>query len=88
MMVYIDDDDAVFVEQLSLEQARAVLARERSALRRPVNSAHAAALRSEIAEVEDQIEWLEGQECALAACERAAEMAYAVWVDYDLGLPA
>lgn len=88
MVVYVDDDEAVFVEQLSLDDAGMVLARVRAELSRPVNSAHAAALRAVIAEVEDQIDWLKGQERELAVRERAAEMASAVWVDYELGLSA
>jgi len=88
MMVYVDDDEPIFVEQLSLDQAMAVVARARSALPWAVNSAHAAALRSEIVEVEDQIDWLEGQESASAARERAAERAYDLWVDHGLGVPA
>ncbi len=86
MMVYVDDDEPVFVEQLSLEDAMAVVERARSALPWAFNSAHAAALRSEIAEVEDQIDWLAGQECAVAARERAAEMAYDLWVDHVRGV--
>lgn len=88
MMVYVDDDEAVFVEQLSLDDAGMVLARVRAEFCRPVNSAHAAALRAVIAEVEDQIEWLREQERELAVRERAAEMACAVWVDYEMGLSA
>lgn len=87
MMVYVDDDQAVFVEQLSLDEARSVVKRARAALPWAFNSAHAAALRSEITEVEDQIDWLEGQECAAAAGERAAEMVCDLWADHEMGLP-
>ena len=62
MMVYIDDDEPMFVEQLGLDDARAVLSRTRASLPWAFNSAHAVALRAEIAAVEDQIDWLETQQ--------------------------
>lgn len=88
MMVYIDDDEPMFVEQLGLDDAKAVLSRTRASLPWAFNSAHAVALRAEIAAVEDQIDWLETQECESVTRERAAEMAYDLWVDHDLGVPA
>src|SRR5437764_8479331 len=50
MMVYIDDDEPMFVEQLGLDDARAVLSRTRASLPWAFNSAHAVALRDEIAD--------------------------------------
>lgn len=76
MVVYIDDAEPVFVEQLTLDEAQAVLAHTRAELSRAFNEAHAAALRAEIAEVEEQIDWLEAQAHEAAQQEAALENLY------------
>ena len=88
MVVYVDDAEPVFVEDLTLDEARAVLARAEAELPLAFNSAHAACLRSEIREVEGQIEWLESEQRDEAAQDAAAEHAYDLWADRDLGIPA
>jgi hypothetical protein len=88
MVVYVDDAEPVFVEQLTLDEARTVLARSRAELPNAFNSAHAAALRSEISEVEGQIAWLEAQEDEAALQEAAVEHACDLWADRDLGVLA
>ncbi|MDZ4233556.1 MAG: hypothetical protein U1C73_07305 [Dietzia sp.] len=87
MVVYVDDVEPVDVELLSLE-ARMVLARTQAELPIAFNSAHAATLRMEIAEVEDQIAWLESEAAAEALEDAAVEHASDLWADYDLGIPA
>jgi hypothetical protein len=88
MVVYVDDVDPVDVEQLSLDEAQTVLARVRAELPRAFNSAHAASLRQEMAEVEGQIAWLESEAAAEALEDAAAEHAADLWADYDLGISA
>ena len=88
MVVYVDDVEPVDVEQLSLDEARMVLARTESELARAYNSAHAASLRQEIGEVEGQIEWLESEAAEVELEDAAAEHAMNLWADYDLGIPA
>lgn len=88
MVVYVEDVDPVQVEQLTLDEARAVLARAQAELPRAYNSAHAQTLRSEVAEVEDQIAWLESEAQEQALEDAAVEHAMDLWADYDLGIPA
>ncbi|MDP7739201.1 MULTISPECIES: hypothetical protein [Mycobacterium] len=88
MVVYVDDVEPVDVEQLSLDEARMVLARARAELASAFNSAHAGSLRREIAEVEGQIEWLESEAEAAALEDAAAEHASDLWADYDQGISA
>lgn len=88
MVVYVDDVDPVDVEQLSLDEALTVLARVRAELPRALNSAHAASLRQEMAEVEGQIAWLETEAAEAASEDAAAEHAMNLWADYDRGVPA
>ncbi|MCB1287760.1 MAG: hypothetical protein KDB47_08715 [Mycobacterium sp.] len=88
MVVYVDDVEPVDVELLSLDEARMVLARTQAELPIAFNSAHAATLRMEIAEVEDQIAWLESEAAAEALEDAAVEHASDLWADYDLGIPA
>lgn len=88
MVVYVEDVDPVDVEQLSLDEARIVLARAEAELPRAYNSAHAASLRSEIAEVAEQIEWLESEARAEAVEDAAVEHSIDLWVDRDLGISA
>lgn len=88
MVVHVDDVEPVDVELLSLDEARMVLARTQAELPIAFNSAHAATLRMEIAEVEDQIAWLESEAAAEALEDAAVEHARDLWADYDLGIPA
>ena len=88
MVVYVEDAEPVSVEDLTLDEARAVLARDEADLPMAFNSAHAACLRSEIGELEGQIEWLEAEQRDEAAQAAAAEHAYDLWADHDLGIPA
>lgn len=88
MVVYVDDELPVFVEQLTFAEAQTVLARARAELPNAFNSAHAAYLRTEIAEVEDQIAWLESEQAAAALQEAAVEHVSELWADRDLGIPA
>jgi hypothetical protein len=88
MVVYVDDVDPVDVEQLSLDEARGVLARAEAELPRAYNSAHAASLRREIAEVTEQIEWLESEAGADAVEDAAVERDIDLWADRDLGISA
>jgi hypothetical protein len=88
MVVYVEDVDPVNVEQLSLDEARIVLARAEAELPRAYNSAHAASLRREIAEVAEQIEWLESEARAEAVEDVAVEHSIDLWVDRDLGISA
>jgi hypothetical protein len=88
MVVYVDDEQPVFVEQLTLEEARTVLARSKADLRRAFNWAHAASLRMEIAEVEDQIGWLESEQREALLQEAAVQHASDLWADRDFGVPA
>lgn len=88
MFVHIDDPEPVYVEQLTLAEAQVVLARAQAELPKAFNSAHAAHLRMEIAEVEDQIAWLTTQARAAAADDAAVEHGIGVWSDHDLGVPA
>jgi hypothetical protein len=88
MVVYVDDDDPVDVEQLSLDEARGVLVRAEAELPRAYNSAHAASLRCEIAEVAEQIDWLESEAWAEAVEDAAVVHAIDLWADRDLGIPA
>ncbi|ORX19446.1 hypothetical protein [Mycobacterium xenopi] len=67
MFVYIDDDEPVFVEQLTLAEARTVLARSKAELTQAFNAAHTASLWMEISELEEQIAWLEAHD--VVACE-------------------
>lgn len=75
MVVYVDDVEPVDVELLSLDEARMVLARTQTELPIAFNSAHATTLRMEIAEVEDQIAWLESESAAEALEDAAVEHA-------------
>jgi hypothetical protein len=88
MVVYVDDVDTVDVEQLSLDEARIVLARAEAELPKAYNSAHAASLRREIAEVADQIEWLQSEAWADVVEDAAVEHVIDLWADRDLGIPA
>ena len=88
MVVYLDDDEAVDVEQLSLDEARLVLARAVAQLSGAYNIAHAQWLRQEIAEVEGQIEWLEVEAAETALAEAADEYSADMWRDYTLGIRA
>jgi hypothetical protein len=88
MVVYVDDVDTVDVEQLSLDEARIVLARAEAELPKAYNSAHAASLRREIAEVADQIEWLQSEAWAEVVEDAAVEHVIDLWDDRDLGIPA
>ncbi len=88
MLVYVDDVDPVDVEQLSIDEARIVLARAEASLSSAYNSAHAASLRREIAEVAEQIEWLESEAGADAVEDAAVDHAIDLWADRDLGIPA
>ena len=75
------------VEQLTLDEAQRVLAETQAELRRAFNSAHATMLRQVIAEVEDQIEWLQAQQHAEAMAEAAAEHTYDVFTDQQTRVP-
>jgi hypothetical protein len=86
MFVYIDDERPVFVEQLTLEEARRVLARNTAELPKAFNAAHAACLRMEIAELEDQIAWLVSEQGEALLGEAADEQASDLWADRDLGI--
>jgi hypothetical protein len=88
MVVYVYDVDPVDVEQLSFDEARIVLARAEAALPRAYNSAHAASLRREIAEVAEQIEWLQSEARAEVVEDAAVDHAIDMWADRDLGIPA
>lgn len=87
MFVYLDDGDPVDVEQLTLDEARMVLCRAEAELPRAYNWAHAASLRREIAEVADQIEWLESKAQDAALEEAAIEHDIELWADRGLGIP-
>ncbi|WP_083298146.1 hypothetical protein [Mycolicibacterium grossiae] len=86
MVVYVEDVDPVEVEQLTLDEARVVLARAQAELPRAYNSAHAQTLRCEIAEVADQIEWLEAEAQEQALGDAAVENAMELWADYGQGI--
>jgi hypothetical protein len=88
MVVYVDDVEPVDVEQLSLDEARIVLARAEAELPKAYNSVHAASLRREIAEVADQIEWLQSEAWAEVVEDAAVEHVIDLWADRDLGIPA
>ncbi|MCH9731937.1 MAG: hypothetical protein K0U84_20060 [Actinomycetia bacterium] len=88
MLVFVDDEQPVDVEQLTLDEARVVLARAQEQLPRAFNSAHVAHLHHEIEEVSEQIEWLEDQERQHAGQEAASEHRAEMWADYAAGLPA
>ena len=83
MVVYVDDADPVDVEQLTLDEARMVLGRAEAELPRAYNSAHAQSLRREIAEVADQIEWLESEAREAALEDAAVEHAIDLRADRD-----
>jgi hypothetical protein len=85
MVVYVDDVEPVDVEQLGLDEARLVLARTKAELAGAFNSAHAASLRQEIAEIEGQIEWLDSEARADAVEDAAVDHAVDLWADRDLG---
>lgn len=84
MFVYIDDDEAVFVEQLTFDEARLVLARTRSELATAYNAAHAASLRMETAEVEDQLAWLETEQHEASLQDASVEHTSDLWADRQL----
>jgi hypothetical protein len=88
MVVYVDDVDPADVEQLSLDEARIVLARAEAELPKAYNPAHTASLRREIAEVADQIEWLQSEGRSEVVEDAAVDHAIDVWADRDLGIPA
>lgn len=88
MFVYVDDVEPVDIEQLSLDEARVVLARAEAELPRAFNWAHAQSLRNEITEVQGQIEWLESEAREAALEDAAVEHANDLWADYDLGISA
>lgn len=88
MRVYVDDPDPVEVELLTLDEARKVLARSEAELPKAVNTAHAEHLRAEIAELADQIEWLESEAGREALSCAAAEHTFDLWADRDLGVLA
>jgi hypothetical protein len=89
MFVYIDDERPVFVEQLTLGEARrVVLARNTAELPKAFNAAHAACLRMEIAELEDQIAWLISEQGEALLGEAAVEQVSDVWADRDRGIRA
>lgn len=82
--IYLEDNDPVQVEQLTLDEAREVLARARGELHRAYNSAHSQAVLAEIAELEGQIEWLESEAEALRLEDAAVEHAMDLWADRGL----
>lgn len=86
MVVYVEDVDPVEVEQLTLDEARVVLARAQAELPRAYNSAHAQTLRCEIAEVKYQIAWLEAEAQEQTLGDAAVENAMELWADYDQGI--
>ena len=85
MFVYVDDERPVFVEQLTLGEARMVLARNTAELPKAFNAAHAACLRMQIAELEDQIAWLVSEQGEALLGEAAVEQVSDVWADRDRG---
>lgn len=87
MVIYLDDVDPVYVEQLSADEAHMVRARLEKELATAYNAAHAYSLRRELAEVEGQIEWLESEAREAALADAATEHAADLWADYDMGLP-
>ena len=87
MLVYLDDDQPIDVEQLTLNQAQRVLADTEAELRRAFNSAHATMLGQVITEVEDQIQWLQAQQHAQAQADAATQHAHHVFTDQQMGIP-
>ena len=88
MFVYIDDERPVFVEQLTLDEARMVRARSTAELPKAFNAAHAACLRMQIAELEDQIAWLVSEQGEALLGEAAVEHVSDVWADRHRGIRA
>jgi hypothetical protein len=88
MVVYVDDVEPMDVEQLTLDEARMVLARAEAELPKAYNSAHAQSLRNEIVEVEGQIDWLESEAREAALEDFAVEHAIDLRADRDRGIPA
>lgn len=86
MVVYVDDDEPVAVEQLSLDEAQMMLSRSEADLVRAYNWAHAQCLRQQIAELRGQIEWLESKAVEAALEDAAVEHASDLWADYDRGI--
>jgi hypothetical protein len=86
VFVYIDDEQPVVVEQLTLDEARMVLARTEAELSVAFNAAHATSLRMTIAEVADQIAWLESVERAEGLQDAAVGHACDVWADRGLNI--
>ena len=86
MFVYVDDERPVFVEQLTLGEAWRVLARNTAELPKAFNAAHAACLRMQIAELEDQIAWLISEQGEALLGEAAVEQVSELWADRDLGI--
>ena len=86
MVVYVEDVDPVDVEMLTLDEARSVLSRVLGELSRAYNAVHAQSLRFEIAEVTEQIEWLEAEAAAQAAEDAAVDHAVDLWADRDMGV--
>ena len=88
VVYYVDDLDPIDVERLTLDGARMVLGRAEAELARAYSSAHATSLRREIAEVAEQIAWLESEAEVEAVADAAVEHVIDLWTDRDLGIPA
>ncbi|GAB4980921.1 hypothetical protein MAHJHV61_00380 [Mycobacterium avium subsp. hominissuis] len=85
MFFYIEDDVPVFVEDLTLEQARYLLARTEGELPLAYNWAHRQALKLDVYELQGQIEWLESERAAQVTVEAAEDHAHDLYVDYVIG---
>lgn len=85
MFVYLDDEEPVYIEMLTLDEASRAVADARQELSRALNSAHAASMRHLISEIEGQIEWLEQSASEDALSESALEHAIDLFMDRDVG---
>lgn len=85
MFVYLEDDEPIFVEMLTLDEATRALAAAQDELSRAFNSAHAVSLRHLIGEIEEQIEWL--HQCASedVLADAAVDHAIDLFMDLDVG---
>lgn len=84
MVVFVDDDELIDVEQLTLDEARLVLARAEAELLFAYNAGHAQSLRSEIAALADQVQWLETEARQVAVEDAAVEHDIDLWEDRGL----
>ena len=85
MFVYLEDDEPIYIEMLTLDEATRALAAAQEELSRAFNSVHAVSMRYLIGEIEEQIEWLHQAASEEALSEAALDHAIDLFMDRDVG---